>query len=820
MLKTSVNMATFSQDAITKPPILSAGEISPETLVSWDDGARGYFAHKSIKEADQVCLISYGFQDPRICQWIRLKQAELFTLSYDDFLDQVCKKWLPRNWAFRLSNALLNACQGSTPFAAWQLDMQMWNALLVNTSAHLSDDALRRKLESGVHEDVATVLHRKDYSTLSFQDWLDKVTVIDEEHIALADRVAIEAAILQRRAELSRLPPLLSASRAANSGTSQASSQVTSQGMATKPCTVPLAKLSDTEHKLLLDHEGCLKCHRFYVTHPSLDCPNGFPDPVTYKTLTESAAKVASKKPIIAVVMPTSEDPSCILGSGSESEGSCVSKDSGFNLLCPSPVPVSASVPVSHPVLSPMAMRHANHVKMDALGFILVSELKARNATCRADIDHRSEIAQTQCCDIVTAVRQHIEALATAEHLCSLDQKLKKQFADCFPDDVPPVHCLPTDVVHWIQLKTADFTIKKHNYTCPHKYLAAWKVLLDQHLAAGRIRPSTSPYVSPSFIVPKADPKALPRWVNDYCWINTHTIPDNFPLPRIKDILANCTKGKIWGKIDMTNSFFQTPMHPDDIKYTAVSTPFGPHEWTVMPMGSMNVLPTHQRRMVNALRHLIGKICHVYMDDIIIWSQDLAEHERNVASILKALRAASLYCNPKKTDLFCLEVTFLSHHISAASISADKSKVDKILNWPVPKSASDVRSFLGLVCYISAFLPALAEHTAVLTPLTTKEAEKSWPMWTNLHADTFEAIKQLVISCECLTVIDHDNPGNNQIFVTCDASDRRTGACLSFGPTWETARPIAFDSMQLTAAQQNYPVHEKELLTIVRMLDR
>ncbi len=77
-----------------------------------------------------------------------------------------------------------------------------------------------------------------------------------------------------------------------------------------------------------------------------------------------------------------------------------------------------------------------------------------------------------------------------------------------------------------------------------------------------------------------------------------------------------------------------------------------------------------------------------------------------------------------------------------------------------------------------------------------------------------------MVSADCLTVIDHLNPGENKIFVTTDASDRRTGAVLSWGPTWETARPVAYDSMQLKGAQLHYPVHEKELLGIVRALKK
>ena len=171
--------------------------------------------------------------------------------------------------------------------------------------------------------------------------------------------------------------------------------------------------------------------------------------------------------------------------------------------------------------------------------------------------------------------------------------------------------------------------------------------------------------------------------------------------------------------------------------------------------------------------------------------------------------------NGKKSEFFCMEVDFLRHHISGRGIEANTSKVDKILNWPVPKLASDVRAFLGLVRYITVYLHKLAEYTAVLSPLTSKEADKNFPVWSEEHQTVFEAVKGLVVGRECLTVIDHVNPGENKIFVTTDASDLRTGAILSWGPTWESARPVAFNSMQLNEAQKRYPVYEKELLAIV-----
>jgi Reverse transcriptase (RNA-dependent DNA polymerase) len=233
----------------------------------------------------------------------------------------------------------------------------------------------------------------------------------------------------------------------------------------------------------------------------------------------------------------------------------------------------------------------------------------------------------------------------------------------------------------------------------------------------------------------------------------------------------------------MTDSFFQTKVHPDDIHKTAVTTPFDSYEWCVMPMGFWNAPAIHQRRVTNALWELIGKICHTYLDDIVIWSNSIDEHIKNVKKVMEALCRSKLYVNENKTKLFCYKIKFLGHKISQAGIEADDDKVSKILDWPTPKSASDVRAFLGLVCYLNAFLPCLAMQSEILSRLTTKECEKWFPDWTpTLHA-AFKKIKEIVVSRECLTVIDHHKLNTNKIFLTADASNTATGAVLLFGPT-------------------------------------
>ena len=104
----------------------------------------------------------------------------------------------------------------------------------------------------------------------------------------------------------------------------------------------------------------------------------------------------------------------------------------------------------------------------------------------------------------------------------------------------------------------------------------------------------------------------------------------------------------------------------------------------------------HQRRMTDTLQEHIEKFCHVYLDDIIIWSQTLEEHKQNCDTILEALCKASIYCNEAKSTLFATELCFLGHIVSGSRIRADPRKTDCIAAWPQPTTATNVRGFLGL----------------------------------------------------------------------------------------------------------------------------
>ena len=192
---------------------------------------------------------------------------------------------------------------------------------------------------------------------------------------------------------------------------------------------------------------------------------------------------------------------------------------------------------------------------------------------------------------IMAAVQEQIETISFQEELTKRDIEMRTQYDDRFPLRLPDTTLdVPDHIYHRIWLKDPNKTIKGRGYSALKKYHDVWKKLLDEHIHAGWMRPSSSEYASPSFCVPKykdggPDLTVPPRWVNNYCELNTNTIRDNFPLPCVDDILADCTRGKIFGKMDMTNSFFQTRVHPDDIHLTAVWTPWGSYGayWEDMP---------------------------------------------------------------------------------------------------------------------------------------------------------------------------------------------------------------------------------------------
>jgi hypothetical protein len=270
--------------------------------------------------------------------------------------------------------------------------------------------------------------------------------------------------------------------------------------------------------------------------------------------------------------------------------------------------------------------------------------------------------------------------------------------------------------------------------------------------------------------------------------------------------------------LDQTNAFFQTRMREDDIPLTAVKTPWGLVEWCVMPMGLTNAPATHQARLEEALGELINEICVVYLDDIVVFSNNFTEHEGHLRRVLERLRAANLYCSPKKTQLFRHQVKFLGHWISAEGFKADDEKVAKVLDWPTPRSPKNVKKFLGTVQWMKKFIWGLQKYVGKLTPLTSTKLDPKNFTWGEAEESAFQNIKKIMTSLPCLKNVDFES--EDPLWLFTDASGSGLGAALFQGANWKEASPIAYESHLMTPAERNYPVHEQELLAVIHALQK
>ena len=227
-------------------------------------------------------------------------------------------------------------------------------------------------------------------------------------------------------------------------------------------------------------------------------------------------------------------------------------------------------------------------------------------------------------------------------------------------------------------------------------------------------------------------------------------------MPRQDAILERAVNARIRGKIDLVSAYSQHLMSIMDGHKTAILTPWGLYEWTVMPQGLSNAVASWQRYMNWVLREFIGKCCEVYLDDILIYSNSIEEHEQNIRFILDTLRKHGLIASKTKCQLFADRIEFLGHYVSSNGLELDSTKLEKITHFPIPRSVGDIKSFLGIVNYLAMFdfLPGLVDQSSVLTALTRKGGVFKWE---RTHQQAFDMIKQLCRAVRFLQRLNYES---------------------------------------------------------------
>src|SRR5262249_43465071 len=159
----------------------------------------------------------------------------------------------------------------------------------------------------------------------------------------------------------------------------------------------------------------------------------------------------------------------------------------------------------------------------------------------------------------------------------------------------------------------------------------------------------------------------------------------------------------------------------DDIEKTAFRTRYGHYEFLVLPFGLTNAPATFMTLMNNLFRPVLDKFVIVYLDDILIYSKNLEEHERHVRQVLEILRQNKLYAKLSKCEFFRSRVNFLGHVVSEDGVTVDPEKTTVIREWPPPKNIHEVQSFLGLCNFYRRFIKDYAQITVPLTNLLKKD---------------------------------------------------------------------------------------------------
>jgi hypothetical protein len=371
--------------------------------------------------------------------------------------------------------------------------------------------------------------------------------------------------------------------------------------------------------------------------------------------------------------------------------------------------------------------------------------------------------------------------------------------------------------------------------------------VVQKLLRTGKIRPSNSPWGAPILLVPKKnemisgnnaiidkrmdEPDDNLRMCCDFRNLNGSTVKDRYALPLIDELIDETAGSRVYSLLDLRSGYHQVAIAAKDVEKTAFRTHDGLFEHLVMPFGLTNAPATYQRLLNRVLADVIGKYASCYIDDILIFSKNAKEHALHVHHVLSLLKDANLFVKLSKCAFFQDEVTFVGHTLHKGCIKPDARKVKMIMDWPVPKSVKELRSFLGMVNFCRRFIPQFSTRSRHLTDLIKTEKKrrinkakwikskgptnKSVPwVWTVEHDKEFKFLREALCEYPVLRL-----PDQSKTFtVTTDASHYALGAVLL--QTFDDGiHPVGYFSKKLNGAALNYTTHDKEMLAIIKAIE-
>jgi hypothetical protein len=339
-------------------------------------------------------------------------------------------------------------------------------------------------------------------------------------------------------------------------------------------------------------------------------------------------------------------------------------------------------------------------------------------------------------------------------------------------------------------LQAGAVPINQRPYRTPQALLPELEKQVQELLAKGWIRPSSSPWGSPVLFVPKKD--GTWRMCIDYRALNKVTVRNSWPLPRIDELLDKLHKATVFSSLDLAQGYHQFAIAQEDIPKTAFKAPMGLFEYTVLPFGLTNAPATFSRKMHELFHKFIvgpNAFVVVYLDDILVYSTSADEHLLHLQQVLQVLRDNNLYAKLKKCKFNDVQVEYLGHLVGAGTVAADPKKVKAVQEYALPGTVTELRSFLGLANQFRKFVQGYAHIAAPLHKLIAGRLAKTAQLqWTLAATSAFDKLKLALCNAPVLRIFDPAKP----IEVVTDASSFALGAVLL-----QDGLPVAYESRKL-----------------------
>ena len=276
---------------------------------------------------------------------------------------------------------------------------------------------------------------------------------------------------------------------------------------------------------------------------------------------------------------------------------------------------------------------------------------------------------------------------------------------------------------------------------------------------------------------------------------------EHFPMQTVEDVISRMPSAKVFSVLDANHGFWQVKLAKDSSKLATFNTPFGRYSYTRLPFGIASAPEVFQNVMSHLFQDIEG--VEVIVDDLVVWGENVEQHDERLGQVLDRCRERNLKLNREKCHFRVSEVHYVGHVLSADGVKPDPKKVEAILVMPTPTNREGLQRFLGVVTYLSKFIPNMSQKSAPLRQLLQKDVEWSWGQ---VEDDAFASLKTAISSATVLKFFDLKEP----VTLSVDASSKGVGAVLL-----QNDRPVAYASKALSPSQENYVQMEKEMLAIV-----